>query len=107
MNEERRKYPRVPLDVRVKADRESFGHTKDISEGGVCLLSENALEKGKIVKLTFLLPGGETEIQASGKVEWSREVSDHFYESGLSFWDTEDEAKEGIRRFFEDQSSLS
>ena len=100
MINERRQFPRVPIDVRVDSDNSAIGHTKDISEGGVCLISEKSFAEGKIVKLEFLLSAGEKEISVVGKVERSRKVSDNFYEIGMSFREIKKEDQESIRRHF-------
>ena len=51
--EEKREFPRLPLDVRVNFMENAFAKSKDISSGGICLISEEALEDGKIYKLSF------------------------------------------------------
>ena len=50
---DQRRAPRVPIDVRVNYDFDAIAHTKDISEGGICLITEHPLTEGKMISLVF------------------------------------------------------
>jgi len=96
MGEEKRRAPRAPLDVRVNFSFNAFAYAKDISEGGICLITESALEMNQILNLSFLLPEREAALQCFGKVTWSRQATEHFHESGISFWDIKDSDRAAI-----------
>ena len=96
MGEEKRRNPRVPLDVRVNCTFNAIAYAKDISEGGICLITESALEMNRILTLSFLLPEHEEALQCFGKVMWSRQATEHLFETGISFWDIKKECKEAI-----------
>ena len=99
--EEKRKSPRLPLDVQVNYQGNAFAKSKDISSGGICLITEEALEEKKIYKLAFSFPGEKELLESFGKVMWSRQATEHLYESGLSFWDIEKNLQEKIDNYFE------
>ena len=65
----------------------AIAHSKDISDGGLCLITEEPLIVGKIYTLAFTLPGETQEFQIYGKVAWSRKATTHHHENGISFWE--------------------
>ena len=98
MSDNNRKLPRIPLDVRVNCDYNA--HTRDISEGGVCLITDVQMEEKRIIQLAFILPEQSEEIQAFGKVMWSRKATENLFENGVSFWEIGDKDKVKINDFF-------
>lgn len=94
-----RRAPRVPLDVRVNFAFDAIAHTKDISEGGVCIISEEPLEEGKFLNLVFGLPDRDHDVQVIGKVMWSKKSTENFFENGVQFWDISDEAQKEIKDY--------
>ncbi len=99
VNEDKRKTPRVPLDVRVNFMFDAIAYSKDISEGGVCLITESALELNKLLNLSFTLPERKAVVQCFGKVMWSRRATEHLYENGISFWDIKDSDRAAIKDY--------
>lgn len=95
--------PRIPLDVQVNCDNNKFVYSKNISESGIALISEINFPVNKIIQLKFVLPGLENEISAFGKVMRSAEVSEHFFEIGLQFWDIEEDDQQRLKEFFSNQ----
>ena len=95
--------PRIPLDVEVNCDGNHFVYSKNISESGIALLSDKELENGQFIQLKFTLPGHDKEVNAHGKVVRAAQVSDNFYEIGVSFWDIEEEDKKLLEDFFKNQ----
>lgn len=77
--EERRKFPRIrtELFVRYKTlrlpDEHSEAQTKDISEGGVCLIAREQIQAGTVLAMEINFPHLSKPIPASGRVIWSRE----------------------------------
>ena len=101
---EKRKAPRLPLDVEVNSTQNALARSKNISEGGLCLISENAMENGKIYNLLFHMPVSEEPVQALGKVVRVEKVSEHFYEYGITFWEIKETDREKIRAYFANNS---
>ena len=99
MAENQRRSPRVPIDVRVNYDFNAIAHSKDISDGGICLITEQPLAEGKMIALVFQLPGVAQPIESVGKVMWSRKATEHLHESGVSFWDIKEKEHFEIKRF--------
>ena len=104
MSEENRKYPRIPLDVRVNCDFNAIAHTKDISEGGICLITDVKLDEDNFIQLDFILPEQSEEIRAYGKVMWSRKATKNLFENGVNFWEIQDTDKVKIQDFFNNSS---
>jgi len=89
---ERRKAPRVPLDIEVNyrvlrgagAEEQSYRkvRSKNISQYGICIGTYEELREGDILHINFELNG--REIDAFCAVIWSDELKDE-YEAGLEF----------------------
>lgn len=80
--EDKRKFPRLPfnIDVEYKVLSDdlqdvSLTLTKNISAGGICILSLEKLDIGKNLSLNFSLPEIKEPINATGKVVWIEEFS--------------------------------
>ena len=101
MPDDKRRSPRIPLDVRVNYDFDAIAHSKDISEGGICLITEQALEKGKMLNLVFQLPGRHKPIEAIGKVMWCRKSLEYLHEIGISFWQIKAKEHQEIKEYLE------
>lgn len=103
MSKDNRKAPRIPLDVEVNYSSSGIAHTRDISEGGIGLITENELEAGSYLNLVFTLPYRNHKVEAIGKVIHCRKASEHYYQSGLTFWQIEDTDLDILKLFFADQ----
>jgi len=77
-DEDKRKFPRVELVTKVrysvmgeniKIDTKS----KDISLGGICILSDKPAEKNIVVDIKFILPN-KMIIEAIGRVAWCKQI---------------------------------
>ncbi|HUX49549.1 MAG TPA: PilZ domain-containing protein [Spirochaetia bacterium] len=93
MQHELRHAPRVSLDVEVNFAARAIAHTKDLSSGGLCLITEEPLKVGKILSLSFTLPGQSDRLNCFGKVQWSRPGGEGNHENGISFWDATPEVQ--------------
>ncbi len=74
-NTERRKYPRVEFIRKASyqlSKSSEFGvFTQDISQAGMCLLLDNEVYPGMILKLNFELPGQSSKpIDTLAEVIW-------------------------------------
>lgn len=70
----RRRAPRAPLSrpVQVKlADQETTGRGIEVGIGGMSIWLEGPPEQGKMVTVTFHLPGCARRITAMSEVAWS------------------------------------
>ncbi|HUX12946.1 MAG TPA: PilZ domain-containing protein [Spirochaetia bacterium] len=95
MHEDQRRCPRISLDVVVNCSTRAIAHSKDISEGGICLITEEPMTLGKIFTLEFSLPGEPAKVQLFGKVAWTRPAGANHHENGITFWDVD--PKNGMR----------
>ena len=101
MNQDQRRTPRVSLDVQVNYATRAIAHSKDISKGGICLITENPMTIGKIYTLAFTLPGEDRELQIFGKVAWSRPAGSSHHENGITFWDVDPSVKKLVTTFLD------
>lgn len=99
MQDNRRRHPRVDLDVQVNCDRHYSAQSKDVSEGGMCLVFEEEMETGRMLDLRFSLPGSSKQIHVFGKVQWSRGTDDGRFATGVSFWNIELEDKRTLLEY--------
>lgn len=96
--------PRLPLDVQVNCDGNKFVYSKNISESGIALISEEDFPVGKFIQMQFFLPEDGGQITAYGKVVRSAVASEHYFEIGVSFWDIEDSDRDTLKSFFTKQA---
>jgi hypothetical protein len=87
---ERRQFPRIDVTTSVKflmlLPTVEEGITKDISQGGMCLMTKKRMNSGDLLQLKFDLPGDQPEhIEVVGKACWVREKGDGFYLIGIKF----------------------
>lgn len=81
IGKERRRFPRikVALIVRYKIldtpEQEYEVKTKDISAGGVCLVTHEQLKSGTILAMEIKFLPAEDPVLAAGRVVWSKESS--------------------------------
>ncbi len=86
--EEKRKFFRADLSVPVNYEINNKAKLKNVSEGGVCIITEKPLSYGYDLTIMFSLP--ETiplNIKSFAKVVWSKLSGNNTYESGIQFWD--------------------
>ena len=107
--EERRRFPRlqVELIVRYKILETSEQHceatTKDISAGGVCLITREQLKAGSSLAVDIKLPQQTEPVMAVGRVVWSN-VSrlglspggHQRYDNGIEFVEIKDKDRQRI-----------
>jgi Tfp pilus assembly protein PilZ len=81
---ERRKFPRVMCNVRTGSGEATEASVKNISAGGICIMTEVPLQLGKLIRLRFTLPDG-MEMEMNGNVAWCLAVDSALYENGIDF----------------------
>lgn len=92
---------RVPVRIGcwlVEVDGAACLYTFDLSERGVCLVSDEPLPVGKVVRLHFFTPQGATPVEATAEVVWSTEEADRSL-MGLCFLETSELVQATIREF--------
>jgi Tfp pilus assembly protein PilZ len=95
-----RKYERINLNTKVRYAIINEGDAKNISEGGICVVTIETLEKDKDMTIIFSLPNSkEDRLKVFGKVKWSKEIAPHVCESGIEFWDVDEKIKKAIRQY--------
>jgi len=82
--EEKRIFPRFSLNVPVILDDKVMVEMKNISIGGLCLVTKKQICRGSNVVLTFTLPSND-EIRSQGQITWSQLKSKHNCECGIEF----------------------
>jgi len=112
---ERRKYPRLNVDVDVEyailttlspedKDSQSTTQTKNISAGGICIIVYEDLPVGSLLHLKIFLPDSFEAIEAKGKIVWKSEMfmsSDlrSRYEVGVEFVEINEEDRDRIYKY--------
>jgi c-di-GMP-binding flagellar brake protein YcgR len=99
MHDSRRRHPRIDLSVVVNCDKTYTAQSKDISEGGMCLVADERMESGRMLDLRFYLPNSSNELHAFGKVQWCRSSAHGGFEVGVSFWNIAEEDKKSLIAF--------
>jgi c-di-GMP-binding flagellar brake protein YcgR len=109
---DRRQHPRSDLLVSVRPPGEqaadSWHSTRDLSAGGMRLLSDRALLKGDRLPLEILLPDGSW-LAVTTKVAWSVKLdvgSTAEYEVGLRFLDLDAESLERLQPLLPQQPGV-
>ena len=103
MRNERRKNYRLKSRLSVvrcslKYLFETNSLSRDISEYGICLLTENKIEIGEVVELGIYVPESKTPIMAKGEVVRRNETNDPKlpFLLGIKFIDIESSDREKI-----------
>lgn len=69
----------------VKSDSlRGEGKAVDISEGGICLITKEAMYENQIVKINIPIPGIPVQTPALAMVRWTRPYHDR-HKAGLMF----------------------
>ncbi len=106
---EKRRFIRFDISLKVnfivqKKDikLERTGITKDVSAGGLQLLTEEKLENGNKLMLKIFIPGALNPAHLNGIVMWSKEIGTNkgpSYGAGIEFSDVEEDNKNTFLRF--------
>lgn len=84
--QERRRHQRKPLETKIKyailMPSNAVGSTKDVSDGGLCLLLDRELSKGFILRVE--METGEGRKTHLVKVMWQQKTGDKFL-TGVKF----------------------
>ena len=109
---EKRRFPRLLMNVEVEyavagiEDAELYTTgSKNVSEGGICVIVFEKVACGTIVNLKFEMPEWNRFITAKGKIAWMRELtfdknqSCDMYEAGIEFVEINPEDRRKINEY--------
>ncbi len=105
---EKRRFIRFEVSLKVnyiirKAKKiEKTGITKDVSAGGLQLLTEETLEQGSKIELKVFIPQALNPAHLKGIVLWSKEVPEGknlSYSAGIEFEGIEEDNKNTFLKF--------
>jgi c-di-GMP-binding flagellar brake protein YcgR len=103
--DEKRRFQRVELSVPVNYEISNKGNAKNLSEGGLCIVTEKPLAYGHDLTIMFSLPGdSHLNIKSFAKVVWSKTGTENSYECGVQFWDISPHYKKHIQAFIKKHS---
>ncbi len=83
---EKRKFPRLSLDIEVNFLNKAYAEFVDISTGGLCIVVDKHYKIDSILNLSLHFPEKSSRITAFCKVRWVKEVSDNYHKIGLEYW---------------------
>ena len=105
---DRRNYPRLPVNVELsweevveKQGSRETAQTKDVSEGGVCIVLSYAYPLDSLLDVTLILPDSYKSLRAQAKVVWTDEVrvgKETSYDTGLKFVRLDPEQQARIKK---------
>jgi CheY-like chemotaxis protein len=99
MERERRRYYRHPVEMPVVVlmdDHEWKATSTNISEGGIALLSRQALPKQGKPRLRFTLPGSKIALEIESEVAWANQKG----HAGLRFLNVPESTQESLEQWF-------
>lgn len=89
---DKRKFPRLQFSVDVqyqivrgKSAKALKSRTRNISEGGLCMMLLEKVRAGTILSLEFRLPDTDSPIAATGKVVWVEKLAIISAEAAVSY----------------------
>lgn len=107
MQEERRKFPRVTLDVDIrvklsKTDEDSQHRIRDLSESGVYIVTEKTRPIGTGIDLTLIVGDAAVVVRTRGIIVHEITAADATAERppgiGVMFLDISKDAKDALRK---------
>ena len=108
--QEKRKFVRLSALVDViynkrAATASEMSLTRNISQGGICLIAYDELNEQDVLDLKLYLPEDNTPIQAIGKVVWVKEFiigsieEGKRYDVGIEFMDIREEDVNRVNKY--------
>lgn len=93
---------KVAYTVRKEIKLEKPGLSKDVSAGGMQLLTNEKLDEGDKVDLKIFIPGGLNPVHIKSLVVWSKEITPYngyTYSAGINFEKIEEDNKNTFLKF--------
>ena len=81
---DRRSRPRFKLDIEIFSGINIEATVKNLAEGGICIITDQPLQKGNTINLVLTLPD-ESKIKVKAYVLWSLEMDHYRFQNGLDF----------------------
>ncbi|MBN1697474.1 MAG: PilZ domain-containing protein [Spirochaetales bacterium] len=90
---EKREYRRLDINIAVSYDLDkgrkwTETETKNLSAGGICLLTKEALQAGTHLTLKFRLPDTSESLEVRGEIMWNQKYvinDEEYYDNGIKF----------------------
>ncbi|MBN1698408.1 MAG: PilZ domain-containing protein [Spirochaetales bacterium] len=98
---ERRYFFRVPLPKKVQYAEDAVADVKDISQGGICIMTERDFPAGTALVLDIGLPSG-ADVQAQGMIVRKKKLIDDRFEYGLKFFKISQTGDYPLRLYIEE-----
>ncbi|MBN2442223.1 MAG: PilZ domain-containing protein [Spirochaetales bacterium] len=98
MQPERRCYQRKKLQSAIDYSSEKKAEAKDISIGGICIVTNHLISEGVVIFLVIPLKD-KGIIQAIGEVVWTKKISESRFETGIEFFSLNDFSKDKISEY--------
>jgi Tfp pilus assembly protein PilZ len=95
---EDRGFSRVKLDVILSNVKKQQIQTDNVSQNGICIITEEPYKEGKYLSRMVMLPGGN-EINVLGKVVWCSKFNQHLYKSGVEFISINSADREKLKKY--------
>jgi len=114
--EEKRRFPRFNLLVdvlvskRAASEREKLLITKNISQGGACIIAYEELKESDILDLKIFLPEDDKAVKVTAKVAWVKEITIgeggkvKRYDVGVEFIGVDNETMSKLNRYLVNHS---
>ena len=106
-DEERRQDKRINLVIDVKYNMSTYQDwlvtkIRNLSTGGICLLTKDYIPVGLIFDLVFLIPETPKQIEVSGEIIWNElNMDNEYYTNGVKFLTLKNEDKELIGKYID------
>ena len=117
--EEQRAFPRLSLACEIEftistsdsteTSEKIKSKTKDISQGGICLITRSPLKEGDVLNLTIRLLGEEKPFKVKGRVVWTQvfEIGNQKgYDNGIEFTEIPEDNRAIIETFLRRMFSI-
>jgi hypothetical protein len=96
--EEKRTSERVELHIEFEEPVDRVVAVKNVSEHGICIITNEMYETGRYFSRGFILPGG-AGINILGKVMWQKTMKQNEYETGINFISLRSTDREHLMRY--------
>ncbi len=99
---------RTDIDISLSKGKKDVSETLDISEGGICFVSDKQIETDKLVSIGLRLPKIKKPLDIKGRVAWRKSMEEgpvNKYKIGLEFVGLEAKDKAKLSSFIKSVSS--
>jgi uncharacterized protein (TIGR02266 family) len=103
--DDKRKHTRIPVTARVSTvngDKKDFYFTKDLSIGGVFLVTEREIPVDTVINLEISVQGISDLLRIKGKVVRIEKREDKVEGVGIKFIDMDASSVESLQSFLKD-----